>query len=81
MTQIKTFYHNIDGRTIAYSSETEFLVQTGKGKKSSYKTKAKFRGNLEQAAMHYNGINLGPGHKKRLMMSGCSKPVLAKAYG
>ena len=76
---IKLFSSKIDGRYIAYSSETEFLVQLGKGKKGSYKTRFSIVGNLERAVFHFNCINIGKGYKKRLLMSSCStKPVLIK---
>ena len=69
----------LDNRTIAYSSETDFLVQVGKGAKGSYKTRCTIKGNLGQAVFWYNCINIGYGYKKRLMMPSCSrKPVLAR---
>lgn len=76
--ELKTW--TLDGKQIAGSSETEFLVQVGKGAKGSYRTRYAFKGNLGQAVMYYNGINIGNGYKKRLLMPSCSKrPVLAKA--
>lgn len=69
----------LDGKKIAYTNQTEFLVQIGRYSKGSYKTKYRFEGNLEQAVMYYRAINVGRGYKKRLLMSSCSKnPVLAK---
>ena len=59
------FTDSLNGVNIAYSSETVFLVQTGKGK-SSYKTKYIFVGHLGRAVVHYNCINIGKGFKKRL---------------
>jgi hypothetical protein len=71
----------IDGKRIGYCTETEFLVQVGKGK-SGYKTKYRIKGNLDQAIMWYRGINLGPGFKKRLLMPSASKnPVIGQARG
>lgn len=67
----------LDGKRIAYTDQTEFLVQVGKGK-GSYKTKAKFTGNLAQAIMHYNMINIGNGYKKRLIAPSFNKPVIAR---
>lgn len=70
----------LDGKNIGYSSETEFLIQIGKGK-SSYKTRYAFKGNLEQAVLYYRGLNIGNGYKKRLLMPSCSKnPVLARHF-
>ena len=58
----------IDGKTIQYSSDTVFYVQTGRNKKSRYTTKYKIVGNINQAAFWYIGINIGNGYKKRLVM-------------
>ena len=78
MNDIKIITNELDGKRIAYSSETLFLVQVGKGK-SSYGTRYVFTGNLQQAVMYYNGINIGNGYKKRLLMPSSKKPVLASA--
>ena len=58
----------LDGKEIAYYSETLFLIQVGKGK-GPYRTKQSFKGNLGQALMHYNGLNVHSGYKKRLLMN------------
>lgn len=72
-------YQELDGKRIAYHSATVFLVQTGKGK-GSYRTKYSIVGNLTKAVMYYNGINIGRGYKKRLLMPTCShSPLLARA--
>ena len=71
----------LNGKQIAYSSETEFLVQVGKGSKGAYRTRYSFTGNLYQAVLYYNCINIGNGYKKRLYMPSCSKnPVLARQF-
>lgn len=78
---IKLIETEINGKKIAFSSETEFVVQTSKNKnrKSGYETRATFKGRLVQAVMHYNMINVGQGYRKRLLMPSCSKnPVLAR---
>ena len=67
----------LDGKIIGYSSETIFLVQSGKGK-SKYRTRVEIKGNLTQAALHYMAINTHSGYKKRLIMVGSNKPVLAR---
>ena len=74
---IKTYTATLDGKHIAFSSLTEFLVQVGKGK-GSYKTRYRFIGNIGQAVMYYRGINIGNGYKKRLFVPTFNKPVLAK---
>jgi len=73
---MKLFTSELDGKLIGYSEETEFLVQLGKGK-GSYKTKWSFKGRLSQAVLHYNGLNIGNGYKKRLLMPSSKNPVLA----
>jgi hypothetical protein len=68
-----------DGKRICYTETTEFLVQTGH-KNQKYTTRYAFKGNLHQAVRYYCGINIGRGHKKRLLMPGARKPVLARAF-
>lgn len=80
MTDLK--YATIDDKKIAYHSETEFLIQVGKGSKGAYKTKYKITGNFSQAWIHYTGINIDADHKKRLLMPSCTKnPVISRVFG
>lgn len=79
MPEIKILRNELDGKEVVYNTTTEFLVQVGKGAKGSYKTKYRFEGNLLQAVMWYNGINIGNGYKKRLIAPSLNKPILAKA--
>jgi hypothetical protein len=64
--------HNrvLEGKNIAFNSNTEFVVQVGKGAKGGYKTKAAFRGatGFGLAVTFYNALNIGLGYKKRLIM-------------
>lgn len=70
----------LDGKRISYSDDTVFRIQVGKGRKGSYgQTKYNIKGNLAQAVALYNGINIGNGYKKRLLMIPSNKPVLARA--
>jgi hypothetical protein len=69
----------LDGELIAYSSETTFLVQVGRYTKGSYATRYSITGNLARAYLYYRSTNIGRGYKKRLVMVGANKPVLAKA--
>jgi hypothetical protein len=66
----------LNGKTIGYSDQTEFLVQVGKGPKGSYKTRYRIVGDLKQAVMYFQCINVGNGYKKRLLMPSAKKPVL-----
>ena len=73
---IKLLENELNGKKVAYHSETEFLIQIGKGPKGSYTTRYKVTGSLTEAVSWYNGINIGNGYKKRLVMAG---RVLARA--
>jgi len=79
MNDIKLLTNELDGKRIAYSSQTVFVVQVGKGPKGSYKTRYVFTGDLPQAVKYYNCINIGYGYKKRLLMPSSKNPVLAKS--
>lgn len=69
----------LNGKRIGYTNYTLFLIQDGKGIKGKYKTRYSIIGDLGQAVMFYNAINIGNGYKKRLVLD-CNKPqVLAKA--
>ena len=69
----------LDGKKIIYTDLTRFEVQVGKGH-SAYTTRYQFEGELARAVMHYRGINIGNGYKKRLLMPGARKPVLARQF-
>jgi hypothetical protein len=69
----------LDNKRIAYTDETEFLVQVGKGR-GSYSTRYRFTGDLAQAVFYYRGVNVGNGYKKRLIVPSFNKPTLAKQF-
>jgi hypothetical protein len=69
----------LDGKRIAFTDATQFLVQIGKGK-GSYRTKYSFVGNIVQAYRYYSALNIGNGHKKRLYAPDLVKPVLARQF-
>jgi hypothetical protein len=73
--EIKTV--TLDGKLMAYTNQTEFLVQVGKNR-SAYRTKWSFTGNIHQAVSYYRALNVGLGYKKRLLMPSAKHPVLAK---
>ena len=75
-TTLKTT--TLNGKQVAYSSDTEFLVQVGRWSKGSYKTRYSFRGDLAAAVFYFNAINIGRGYKKRLLMPSSPTPVLAR---
>ena len=72
--------HELDGKRVAYSSETTFYVQSGKGRKGSYQTRKAFKGNLALAVLWYNSLNIGNGYKKRLVSWDLSRPILARHF-
>ena len=65
----------LNGNKFVYGDETVFLVQVGKDK-GKYNTKYKFIGNFVHAVLWFNGINIGNGYKKRLIMQSCSKDTI-----
>lgn len=73
----QTMTATLDGKRIAYSNQTEFLVQVGRGR-GSYSTRYKFTGNLSQAVLYYRSLNIGNGYKKRLFVPSFNKPTLAR---
>jgi len=76
---VKLLENELNGRRIAYSSETEFLVQVGKGSRA-YKTRYRIVGNLPKAVFLFNCINIGNGYKKRLVSWALNKPLLARQW-
>jgi len=74
---IKLLTATLDGKPVAYSTDTEFLVQVGKGR-GAYSTRYRFTGNLGQAVLWYRSINIGNGYKKRLFVPSFNKPTLAR---
>lgn len=74
---IEIKYVTLDGKRIAYTNQTEFLVQVGKNR-SAYRTRYRFVGDIHKAAAHYRAINVGLGYKKRLYVPSFNKPTLAK---
>jgi hypothetical protein len=73
-------YNTLNSKNIAYHTQTQFVVQVGRGSKGSYTTRYVIKGNLKKALWYYEGINLGNGYKKRLLMPSCNKnPILLRA--
>ena len=70
---------SLDGKRIAYHSDSIFKVQVGRYK-SKYKTRYSFKGSFTQALIYYKGINIGNGYKKRLICESFNKPVIARAF-
>lgn len=69
----------LDGKSIAYTDETLFLVEIGRYSKGAYRPPYSITGNLSQAVAYFNGINIGNGYKKRLRAPSFNKPILARA--
>lgn len=67
----------LDGKQLAYTNQTEFLVQVGKNR-GAYRTRYRFTGNIHQAVAYYKAINVAYGYKKRLYVPSFNKPTLAK---
>lgn len=73
--EIKTV--TIDGKPLAYTNKTEFLVQIGKNR-GAYRTRYRFTGDIHAAAQYYKALNVAHGYKKRLLMPSAKHPVLAR---
>ncbi len=73
--EIKTV--TLDGKLMAYTNRTEFLVQVGKNR-SAYRTRYRFVGDIHKAAKYYRSINVGHGYKKRLYAPSMKVPTIAK---
>lgn len=69
----------LNGKLISYTKDTVFIIQVGRGK-SAYKTRYSITGNLGQAMMYFNGINIGNGYKKRIFIPAFNKPVILRAF-
>lgn len=78
--EIKFITQELNGRKIAYTTATEFIIQIGKDKKDAYVNRYTIHGNLTQAVLLYNGINIGNGYKKRLIAPSFNRPLLARAW-
>lgn len=76
---MEIIYKELNGKKVAYTSETVFEVQLGKGS-SSYKTSYSFKGDLGKAVFYYNCLNIGNGYKKRLLCQSFNRPVLARQF-
>ena len=77
MTDVKLKTSEVNGKKIAYSTETEFLLQVSRGK-GSYRTVARYKGDLAEAVRHFNVLDWG-GYNRRLLMPSCErKPVLVR---
>lgn len=77
---IQAKYDYLNSRRVDYTTSTTFLVQVGRGKKGSYKTRYEIVGSLTQAVFYYNCINVGRGFKKRLLMPTAHRPLLARQW-
>jgi hypothetical protein len=67
MSGVEIMTAELDGKRVAFSSETKFYIQVGKGR-GGYRTKYAITGSLGQACLYYRAINIGNGYKKRLLM-------------
>lgn len=77
MEPIKMLTRELNGRRVDYTSDVVFTVEVGRGR-GKYDRRGVFVGDLPRAVMFYNCINIGRGHKKRLVM-GPGRTVLARA--
>lgn len=82
MTQVKIMRASVNGKLIAFTSETVFILQVSRNNdsKSSYRTIAKYKGSdFPKMANHYKKIiveNGYVGYRKRILMSGSDNVLL-----
>jgi len=69
----------INGKRIAYTDQSVFLVQVGRGR-GAYRTKYAITGSLGQACFYYRCVNVGNGYKKRLVCESLNKPLIARQF-
>lgn len=71
----------LHGKRIAYGSNTEFVIQLTKSRnrKSGFVTWRIIKGDLAQAMMYYQSLELHNGKRKRLLMPSAKQPVLARS--
>ena len=68
----------IDGRSISYTDQTEFLIQTRKkNSHKGYVTKYNIKGSHLNACFYYMGINVSHEYRKRIYVPSFNKPILA----
>ena len=60
----------LDGKSVEYNENTVFTIQLGRNAKGSYRAKYTFIGDFKKANFYFQGINIGNGYKKRLVMDG-----------
>ena len=75
----KTYQAIINGKRFAFTEDTSFKVQLGRGAKGAYKTYYTFKGPaLSTAIRYYQCMNIGNGYKKRLIIDGDRHTLLAR---
>jgi hypothetical protein len=77
-TPTRIIHCTLNGKKLAYTDATEFVVQVGKGTKGSYKTVYSTTGALGAAVTVYQGIRADGDNKKRLVAVGFNKPLLTR---
>jgi hypothetical protein len=77
MSTAKFMTVELDGKMIAYTDQTEFLVEVGRYR-AAYKPRYRFVGDIHKAVKYYQALNIGNGYKKRLVAPSFNKPVLAR---
>jgi hypothetical protein len=75
---MKTF--ELNGETFHFDENTVFLIEVGKGDKGAYRPLYTIIGNIAQAHIHYRGINVGNGYKKRLRAPSIRKAPLLRQF-
>lgn len=77
MKTVEIFTAELNGKRIAFSGETVFLVQLASGK-GRYQTKHTIKGSLALAVRYYNELRISGRYKKRLLAPAMNKPILMR---
>lgn len=79
MENEKEFYeYELDGKKVSFHKDNIIEVHTGKISSHRYSKKWQFTPKeFSKAMIHYNGLNIGNGFKKRLICYQLQKPLLA----
>lgn len=78
-THKETITDGLNGQSITYTPETNFLIQVGRGTRGEYKTRYCITGDLCRAVFYYEGINIGNRFKKRLVAPSLDKKPILQA--
>lgn len=78
MDKLIYYRAEVDGLLIGFHNKTPFNIQISKNK-SSYKTKIAVIGDVDEAIIKYNEVELKNNSRKRLIMVGSNEILLKRS--